>query len=225
MGYIRHHGMLLTSWDLNRIRPVYIVAKELFAGLCSPLDIGAINEYWSFAIFPDGSKEGWEVSNAYDAKRQQFVEYLKGLRYDDGSSPIDWVLVQYGDDNGATRVVDDSDDLLREHHGEVEVEEVEVQVNKPLSIVVRVRLDQAYAEKLRYLAEIAGRGVTTLTREMLQAGLDMQLLQKAQCAQCTHRYVDHGSGGGGCLAREVNPSIGSSWPCPCPRVVEKPLTK
>jgi len=67
----------------------------------------------SFAVFPDGSKEGWPESNEGDTKREMFRAYLNRQRWRDGSSPLDWAEVQYGDDEGDNKVV--------AHEAEVEV--------------------------------------------------------------------------------------------------------
>lgn len=68
-----------------------------------------LNGWWTFAVFPDGSKEGWPDSGHGDKARSQFMEWLESQRHGDGSSPYDWVEVQYGDDEGETLVTRDSD--------------------------------------------------------------------------------------------------------------------
>jgi len=71
------------------------------------------NSRFSFAVFPDGSKEGWEQSNVGDAQRANLIKWLDRQRYEDGSSPFDWVEVQYGDDNKVTMVIAHSDEEAR----------------------------------------------------------------------------------------------------------------
>jgi hypothetical protein len=72
-----------------------------------------INGYWSFAVFPDGSKEGWEASTEGDTGRAAFIAWLDAQRYSDGSSPFNWVEVQYGDDEEITEVTAHSDEKRR----------------------------------------------------------------------------------------------------------------
>ena len=68
-----------------------------------------VNNYRSFAIVPDGSKEGWPESDEGDEGRDRFIEWLDTQRYDDGSPRQRWVEVQFGDDDEETKVCRDSD--------------------------------------------------------------------------------------------------------------------
>jgi hypothetical protein len=141
MGYIRHHGFLVTSWDRTAISRAHAVALACFAPemidqfhnrnarLVSPVTEGIVNRTFSFAVFPDGSKEGWPESERADTQRTRFTEWLRGelhaamsdapdaaephwarTRLEDGSTSLSWVEVQYGDDEHETRVVTSSDD-------------------------------------------------------------------------------------------------------------------
>ncbi len=40
----------------------------------SELSSSALNSYWSFAVFPDGSKEGWSDSDKGDERRRNIVK-------------------------------------------------------------------------------------------------------------------------------------------------------
>jgi hypothetical protein len=113
MGYMRHHGILVTSWHAQRLTEAHQQAVTLFEGLVSPVVEALTNGYRSFAILPDGSKEGWPESDGCDALRAEFVRYLESTRYADGSSDLDWVIVQFGDGERETCVVDDSDRRVR----------------------------------------------------------------------------------------------------------------
>lgn len=123
MGYIRHHAIIVTGLDFEVTTPVEQAHKEarrIFDGIAhvseisSPVD--SVNGYITFMVAPDGSKEGWEASDAGDKARAEFLEVLRSPSYvyPDGSSGIDWVLVQFGDDELRTEVVDDSDAVFRE---------------------------------------------------------------------------------------------------------------
>ena len=56
-------------------------------------------------VAPDGSKEGWAESDAGDRARDLIVQVLKSYSYKDGSSPLKWVEVMFGDDEGRAAIV------------------------------------------------------------------------------------------------------------------------
>ncbi len=116
MGYMRHHAIIITSWDENRIADAHTKALEVCGGEefpVSPVSNAATNGYRSFAVFPDGSKEGWDASDEGDRCRKALVEWLDDQRYEDGSTSLAWVEVQYGDENHQTCVVSHSDQAQR----------------------------------------------------------------------------------------------------------------
>ncbi len=120
MGYMRHHTIVVTGmpyeWDERlSIKTVYEKAKSIFKWV-SPLSPVMRNGFISFFIPPDGSKEGWSESIEGDAEREKFIQYLESIIYEDGSSPVDWVVVQFGDDELETKVVRDSDEKRRTGH-------------------------------------------------------------------------------------------------------------
>jgi hypothetical protein len=111
MGYMCHHAVLVTSWDDKPIEEAHALAVELASeyglhdSVVSPLSAVATNGYRSFAVFPDGSKEGWEHSHRGDGMRALLLAHLDSKRHSDGSSCFDWCLVQYGDDDGDNRML------------------------------------------------------------------------------------------------------------------------
>lgn len=110
MGYMCHHAIIVTSWEPERIERAREVALDTFPhSMVSSLSGKMMNYVHSFAIFPDGSKEGWEESNLGDSRRVTFIEWLDGQRHEDGSSKLDWVEVQFADDDGETKTTRDSD--------------------------------------------------------------------------------------------------------------------
>lgn len=110
MGHTCHHAIVLTSTDRGVLLEAYEKACELFGHpFVTSVTAEAINHTQSFMIPPDGSNEGWRESEAGDVRRETFRQYLRSLAYEDGSTPIDWVEVQFGDDYLDTRVTDDSD--------------------------------------------------------------------------------------------------------------------
>ena len=113
MGYMVHHAIIVTGSDYkDAVTKAHAIAEGVFGESVTPI-VASINGYRSFMVAPDGSKEGWDESAAGDLRRREFVDYLKKQRHGDLSSPLDWVVVQYGDDNGDTRIVDDSDAVGR----------------------------------------------------------------------------------------------------------------
>lgn len=124
MGFMRHHAILVTTYDFEKVGLAYGQAVKVFqsdsvsldstkitpADMVTPILQSPVNGYYTFAIFPDGSKEGWSESEAGNAMRATFLRYLDGQRYADGSSPLKWAEVQYGDDNHETLIVRHSDE-------------------------------------------------------------------------------------------------------------------
>jgi hypothetical protein len=106
MGYIAHRALVLVGSDHDasiseelpmRMTAAHQLATEL--GLRpSPLTETAENDYVSFFIPPDGSKEGWAASDENDQARDEFIAWLKLQVYEDGSGPIDWADIRFGGD-------------------------------------------------------------------------------------------------------------------------------
>lgn len=124
MGYMRHDAIVVTSYDRERAERAHAFAFDTFLPIAKLLEANGcslvseilsapINSAYTFVIGPDGSKEGWEPSDMGDSARNTFVEWLDAQRHEDGSSPYDWVWVQYGDDYLETRVVSHSDEGKR----------------------------------------------------------------------------------------------------------------
>ena len=106
MGYIQHHAIVVTGTYDEWIESAHVKAVDLFGETqASAIVNSKMNGTKSFFVGPDGSKEGWEDSDRGDRNRDKFIAYLDGLRYEDGSSPLSWVEVLYGDDEGACFVV------------------------------------------------------------------------------------------------------------------------
>lgn len=96
MGTIHHHAVVATTWS-----------KEVFNGIQDWVDAGGenffvsddarTNGYRTLVLTPDGSKEGWDASNIGNILRDAFVARLEEDNYEDGSSPWDWVEVEFGE--------------------------------------------------------------------------------------------------------------------------------
>jgi len=64
------------------------------------------NGYRSFFVAPDGSKEGWQESFDGDKARDEIVKALDSFKDpDDNSTSVEYVEVQFGDDNHDNRVL------------------------------------------------------------------------------------------------------------------------
>jgi hypothetical protein len=114
MGYERHHAIAVTSYDPELLTKAHERATTYFSAQVTPIIKSPVNSQYSFFIGPDGSKEGWKPSAEGDRCRKIFKDWLKAQTFDDGSSALKWVEVQYGDDERQTKIVDDSDASYRE---------------------------------------------------------------------------------------------------------------
>lgn len=108
MGYMRHHAIVVTC-DTESVEIVRKIATDVFSGwkVVSEAASSPMNNYSSFFIAPDGSKEGWSTSEDGDSKRALFIQELRRIEGD--RIYADWVEVQYGDDDCQTIVTDHSD--------------------------------------------------------------------------------------------------------------------
>ena len=102
MGYMRHHAIIVTSWNENHLREIRKYAKNLFSHLTSEIVFATINGYGSFMIAPDGSKEGWITSNDYNDKRDMFIKFIENNR---DALWCDYVEIQFGDEEGNQKVL------------------------------------------------------------------------------------------------------------------------
>lgn len=113
MGYDRHHAIVVTSFDPPELEKAREIAIEDGAKVTEIVP-GNVSFWSTFVVVPDGSAEGWSDSTEGDQRRAHIVDYLRSRAFNDGSSLLSWVEVQFGDDNGETRVIADSDEHYRE---------------------------------------------------------------------------------------------------------------
>lgn len=96
MGTMIHHAIVVTSWgdytERARAEAIRCCGDEHVSAMMPRL----LNDYSSFLVAPDGSKEGWPDSDQGEARRATFVAWLHRQRHSDGSTPYEWVLVEYG---------------------------------------------------------------------------------------------------------------------------------
>ncbi len=112
MGWHRHHAIVVTSFNQDSIEWAHEKACEIFCanepeeydprgGRVTPvteITDKVVNGYRSFMVAPDGSKEGWSESDRADDARESFIDWLEETRYDDGSSLLCWVEVEFSNE-------------------------------------------------------------------------------------------------------------------------------
>ncbi len=104
MGYIRHHAIAVTSGIDELLKKAHDKAKLIFEDRTSEILKGVTNNYNSFFIAPDGSKEGWEESQTGDNQREEFVKWINEQAYEDDSNSLAFCEFFYGDDNGESLI-------------------------------------------------------------------------------------------------------------------------
>lgn len=106
MGVMCHHAIVITSFDEKAISDAHTKALQIFpAEQVTSVTPRYMNGYQSFLIGPDGSKEGWEDSYIGDTNRERFVEWLNSYAFDDGSSLLTWVEVEFGNEYGSPQTL------------------------------------------------------------------------------------------------------------------------
>jgi len=103
MGYMRHHAIVVTSWDKRSINTAHQKAKELFEGILEISNITSevTNGYRSFLIPPDGSKEGWGTSDLGNEARNAFINWLKSQN----NNYCDYAEVSFADEYGYNKLL------------------------------------------------------------------------------------------------------------------------
>lgn len=97
MGYIKHESLLITVSAHARelAEECHSLAEELLPDVVTELKESPYESYYSFAVLPDGSKEGWDESDKYEQARDELIQWIVSKRYEDDSSPIRAVLATY----------------------------------------------------------------------------------------------------------------------------------
>ena len=104
MGYIKHHSIAVTSCNDKIIKVAHTKAKSIFNNRTSEILNSDINNYKSFFISPDGSKEGWDDSKKGDNQRKTFINWINQQAYEDGSNSISYCEFFYGDTDGNSKI-------------------------------------------------------------------------------------------------------------------------
>ena len=95
MGYIKHEAVIVTTWNKSRELDYFLeTVPEPYDQLFVKLN-GVINDYDTYFMAPDGSKEGWEPSTDADKIRADFLKVAQTIPY------VNIVYVGYGGDHGS----------------------------------------------------------------------------------------------------------------------------
>lgn len=118
MGWMRHHGIVVTSWSEEKLNAAHAKAVEVFGVGVTDTTEPVVNGYGSFLVAPDGSKEGWSDSDEGDARRDLFIRWLHSQAYEDGSSALDWIEYQHDVDGRKAAILQSSSERSGgEKHG------------------------------------------------------------------------------------------------------------
>lgn len=105
MGTLRHHAIVVTSWNVDRLLIAQHKAKELCPHLVSDIVPAIANGGGSFFVAPDGSKEGWKESDEGDRRRDDLISWLGMQRNEDRSTWLSWAEVVYSNDDRDAKVL------------------------------------------------------------------------------------------------------------------------
>lgn len=102
MSRMVHHAVIVTvagyAWDdvlARRVEEFRESLPQRYRPLFSGPAESPVNGYRSFSMLTDGSKEGWD-EDEYGERLRDRLTAVFDFVYDDGSSPYDIVIVEYG---------------------------------------------------------------------------------------------------------------------------------
>ncbi|WP_033417420.1 hypothetical protein [Cytophaga aurantiaca] len=110
MRNIRHHALIITCNDRKILDSIRNKAIELYklhmeasngSNLVSEIKDSIVNNYCSFFIIPDGSKEGYDASDDGDIIREKLIDHLKPLCKSD-EYHLSFGEISFGSDDGTT---------------------------------------------------------------------------------------------------------------------------
>lgn len=103
MSYTKHHVIIVTSFMKSHIYLAHAQANMIMQPLVTNVYSSPLNEWYTFFIRPDGSKENWKDSDDYNKKRKEFLRWMKKE-----NNFCDYVEVMFGSDENEDI---DNDDL------------------------------------------------------------------------------------------------------------------
>lgn len=111
---IRHHTLVVTVHDQKLAEKLRLQISDLYKKnmeakngfqLISPIVASLIGGYYTFFIAPDGSKEGYDLSDDGDMIRTKVIELLESYKTNDATFPVSYVELFYGDDFLSPQVI------------------------------------------------------------------------------------------------------------------------
>jgi len=97
MSYTRHHAIVATHWERDELELIRDEALDMGCDV-SQIVRSTTNDYYSFMVAPDGSKEGWDESDDGDGRRDCVTASLD-------CAGAEWVEVEYCNSGPAAAVV------------------------------------------------------------------------------------------------------------------------
>lgn len=110
MRNIRHHALIVTCNDRKILESIRTKTLELYrlnmeasngSNLVSEIKDSIVNNYASFFIIPDGSKEGYDASDDGDVIREKLIQFITPLT-DSQDYHLSYAEISYGADDGKT---------------------------------------------------------------------------------------------------------------------------
>ncbi len=103
MGYLRHECLVISGEDFTEVARVHVIACQFFNEVGAGSLVGGViqavmNGGGAFMVAPDGSKEGWELSDDVSAARVKLIDELR-------HAAVDWVHLLIGGDDGKYSVL------------------------------------------------------------------------------------------------------------------------
>jgi hypothetical protein len=104
MGFIKHHAIVVTGVSVSEAEIARAKAIE-FGNHVSEVVGPLVNDYCTFIVAPDGSKEGWLTSDDGNLARSKFIQWLLS---EENRHNFEWVEVSYGFDLGEATITNDA---------------------------------------------------------------------------------------------------------------------
>ena len=97
MGMIQHRALIVTAVLDEDIKKLKDFISKFENQALFTFTKGICNGYETLFVAPSGSKVGWsEYDDAIDIQ-DEIIEFLEHQKYDDGSSPYEYLQVDYGE--------------------------------------------------------------------------------------------------------------------------------
>lgn len=100
MGVQNNEVVLATTWNDEVIMEleqwIEDEVPDEYQGLFVTIP-SIVNGEKTIIMAPDGSKKGWETAKICDKIRRRFIHQFSKYAYEDGSNPISWVMIGYGE--------------------------------------------------------------------------------------------------------------------------------